>query len=208
MTTPEVAKDLFKEIQAAFTPIFGSPNDVDVKRLTEAFINALQSIDVPGGAIDLSDLLLSDAEHEDKHGFGSTFKRMAIPLPAYDDSIASDATNDVRAKAERLWTANIGLQTLIKTVKHAGRAILIAVVEDTWILLLKEETTFYNTVPLRDFFTRLKGGSGGLEATDIASLLSATLSWWAERRETMSVASRPPLLPLRRVKKSRRGTLL
>ena len=35
-------------------------------------------------------------------------------------------------------------------------------------------------MPLCDFFTRLKGGSGGLEATDIVSLLSATLGWWAE----------------------------
>ena len=61
---------------------------------------------------------------------------MVIPLPAYDDSIASDATNAVRAKAKRLWTAKIGLQTLIKTVKRSGRAFLIAVVEDTWILPL------------------------------------------------------------------------
>ena len=35
-------------------------------------------------------------------------------------------------------------------------------------------------MPLRDFFARLKGGSGSLEATDIVSLLSATLGWWAE----------------------------
>ena len=35
-------------------------------------------------------------------------------------------------------------------------------------------------MPLRDFFTRLKGSSGGLEATGIVSLLSATLGWWAE----------------------------
>ena len=131
MTTLEVAKDLFKEVQAAFPPIVGAPNDDDVKRLTEAFINALQSIDVPSGAIELSDLLLSDAEHETKHGDGKTFERMAVPLPAYDDSITSDATNAVRAKAERLWTAKIGLQTLIKTVERAGRAFLIAVVEDT-----------------------------------------------------------------------------
>ena len=95
MTTPEVPKDLFKEVQAAFTPIVGAPNDDDVKRLTKAFINALQSIDVPSGAIDLSDLLLSDTEHKTKHGVGATFERMAIPLPAYDDSIASDATNAV-----------------------------------------------------------------------------------------------------------------
>ena len=35
-------------------------------------------------------------------------------------------------------------------------------------------------MPLRDFFARLKGGSGGLEATGIVSLLSATLGCWAE----------------------------
>ena len=105
---------------------------------------------------------------------------MAVPLPAYDNSIASDATNAVCAKAERIWTAKIGLQTLIKTVERAGRAFLIAVVEDTWLLPLKEKTTFYNKVPLRDFFARHKGGSGGLKATDIGSLLSATLGWWAE----------------------------
>ena len=135
---------LFKEVQTAFPPIVGSPNDDDVKCLTEAFINALQSIDVPGGAIDLSDLLLSDVEHKTKHGDGKTFERMAVPLPAYNNSIASDATNAVRDKAERLWTAKIGLQTLIKTVERAGRAFLIAVVEDTWPPSLKEETSFYN----------------------------------------------------------------
>ena len=138
MTTPKVAKDLFKEAQAAFSPIVGAPNDDDVKRLTEAFINALHSIDVPGGAIHLSDLLLLDVKHKTKHGDGKTFERMAVPLPAYDDSIASDATNAVRAKAERLWTAKIGLQTLIKTFERAGRAFLIAVVEDTWLIPLKE----------------------------------------------------------------------
>ena len=72
------------------------------------------------------------------------------------------------------------MQRLIKTVERAGRAFLVAVVEDTWLLLLKEESTFYNKVPLRYFFARLKGGIGGLEATNIFSLLSATLSWWTD----------------------------
>ena len=35
-------------------------------------------------------------------------------------------------------------------------------------------------MPLRYFFTRLKGGSGGLEATDIVTLLLATLGCWSE----------------------------
>ena len=59
MTTPKVAKDLFAEAQAAFTPVIGAPNNDNVKRLNEAFINALQSINVPGGTIELSDILLT-----------------------------------------------------------------------------------------------------------------------------------------------------
>ena len=103
---------------------------------------------------------------------------MEVPLQAYDDSIDADANNTVRAKDERLWTAKIELQRLIKTVKRAGCAFLVAVVKETWIPPLKEDPTFYNKVPLRDFFARLKGGRGGLEATGIVSLLSAMLGWW------------------------------
>ena len=110
MTTPEDAKDLFAEAQAAFTPVVGAPNDDNGKRLNEAFINALQSIDVPGGAVNLSDILLTDKDHKEKHGSGETFKRMEVPLQAYDDSIAVDANNAVYAKSERLWTAKIELQ--------------------------------------------------------------------------------------------------
>ena len=107
MTTPKDAKYLFTEAQAAFAPVVGAPNDNDVKHLNEAFVNALQSIDVPGGAVDLSDILISDEDHKAKHGGNKTFERMEVTLQAYDDSIAADANNAVQAKAERLWTAKI-----------------------------------------------------------------------------------------------------
>ena len=175
MTTPEDAKDLFAEAQAAFAPVVGALNNDDIKRLNEAFVNALQSVDVPGGAVDLSDILLSGDDHKSKHG-GMTFKRMEVQ--AYDDIIAADTNNALRAKAERLWNAKNELQRLITTVERAGRAFLVAVVKDTWLLPLKEESTFYNKVSLRKFFTLLKGGSGGLEATNIISLLSSMLIWW------------------------------
>ena len=35
-------------------------------------------------------------------------------------------------------------------------------------------------MPFRDFFACLKGRSGGLKSTNIISLLSATLGWWAD----------------------------
>ena len=178
MNTPEDAKDLFMLAQAEFTPIVGVPNNNDVKCHNEAFINLLQSIDIPGGVVDLSDILLLDIDHKAKHG-DITFECMEVPLKAYDDGIAADATNAMRAKAERLWTAKIELQRIIKTVERSGRAFLVAVIEETRLLPLKEESNFYNKVILRDYFARLKSGSGGLEATDIVSFLSAMLGWSA-----------------------------
>ena len=135
-------------------------------------------IDFPGGAVNLSDILLLDDNHKVKHKGDTTFKHMEVPLQVYDDSIAANANNAVRAKNKRLWTAKIELKQLIKTVKRARRTFLVAVVKDTGLLPLNEESTFYNKVPLREFFACLKGGSGGLKATDIVSLLSATLGWW------------------------------
>ena len=80
------------------------------------------------------------------------------------------------------------MQRLINEVRRARRAFLV--VEDTWLLPLKEESTFYNKVPLRDFFARLKGGSGGLKATNILSLLSTTLGWWANNTRVSEYVNR------------------
>ena len=88
-------------------------------------------IDVPGGAVDLSNILLSDDDHKAKHGNDKTFERMDAPLQAYGNSIS------VQAKAKHLLTAKIELQRLIKTVERAGRMFLVAVAEDTWLLPLK-----------------------------------------------------------------------
>ena len=131
MTTPEDAKDLFAESQTDFTPVVCASNDDNVKRLNEVFVNALQSIDVPGGAVDLSEILLSDDNHKAKHGSNKTFERMEVPLQSYNNIIAADANNTVLAKAERLWSATIELQILIKTVERARCAFLVTVVEDT-----------------------------------------------------------------------------
>ena len=101
MTTPEDAKDIFMEAQADFALIVNAPNDDDAKRLYEAFVKALQSIDIPGGEVDLSNIILSDNYHKNKH-VGRPFDQMETSLKSYDDGIAADATNAVRAKTERL----------------------------------------------------------------------------------------------------------
>ena len=64
MSTHKDSKDFFAEAQAAFAPVVGAPNNDNVKCLYEAFVNALQSIDVPGGKVDISNILLSNNDHK------------------------------------------------------------------------------------------------------------------------------------------------
>ena len=45
-------------------------------------------------------------------------------------------------------------------------------------------------MPLRDCFSGLKAGSGGLEVTNIVSLLSATIGWWANDPRIPEYANR------------------
>ena len=84
---------------------------------------------------------------------------METPLKSYNNGIATDATDAVCAKAERLWTAEIELQRLVKTVERARRAFIKSVVKETWILPLKEESTFYNKFPLATYSTTSRTAS-------------------------------------------------
>ena len=115
---------------------------------------------------------------------------MENSLKSYNDGIAADLTSAVCAKAERLWTANIEFQRLVKNVKRAGRAFIKAVVEETWILPLKEESTFYNKAPLCDLFNRPKNGSSGHEAINIVSLLYTMIGSWANNLRVLEYVNR------------------
>ena len=178
MTTPEEAKSLFSDLAATYTVIVGQPSDDDVKLLRESITNLLQSIDVPGGTCSLSGLIDADADYIQQ--YGAAFDPMLVALEAYDPSIAANATDAVRARAERNWTARRELQRLIRAVERNGRLFLLSVVEDTWLLPLKSATTFYNQVSLRDMLDHLATTMAGLEATDIISLSVDMQSWWQD----------------------------
>jgi hypothetical protein len=54
------------------------------------------------------------------------------------------------------------------------------VVEDTWLLPLKSQASFYNKVPLQDMLQHLATSTAGLEATDILTLVMEMQGWWEE----------------------------
>ena len=178
MTTPEDAKTVVADATADYPAIAGAPTDDDIKKLTELLSNLLQSIDIPGGLNSLSGLIDSPADY--RAAYGHAFDRLVTPLATYDPGIASDASNAVRVKSERAWTAKLDLQRLIQTVERQLRTFFATIIEETWLLPLKNPTTFYNKVEIREYLRHLTTSSGGLEATDIVELQAAMLHWWAE----------------------------
>ncbi len=178
MSTPDDVKDLFGQLTTSYPTILGQPSDDDVKRLRETLTNLLQSIDIPGGTDSLSGLIDDSADYQ--AAYGHPFNPLLLPMPAYNPSIAPDATDAVRVKAEREWTATADRQRLIRATERLGRIFLTTVVEDTWLLPLKSPTTFYNKVSLQDMLQHLATSTAGLKATDIVTLLVDMQSWWEE----------------------------
>jgi hypothetical protein len=101
-------------------------------------------------------------------------------MAAYDPNIPSDTTDLVWVKAEKEWSAKAERQRLIQATERLGRVFLTTVVEDTWLLPLTSQTTFYNKVPLQDMLQHLAASTEGLEATDILTLFVEMQSWWEE----------------------------
>jgi hypothetical protein len=176
MSTPDDVKDLFGQLTTSYPTILGQPTDDDVKLLRETLTNLLQSIDIAGGTDSLSGLIDDDADYQAI--YGHPFDMLLLAMPPYDPSIASDASDAVRVKAERVWTAKADRQRLIRATERLGRIFLTTVVEDTWLLPLKSSTTFYNKVPLQDMLQHLATSTAGLDHTDIVSLLVEMQTWW------------------------------
>jgi hypothetical protein len=178
MMTPEEAKLklIIADAAAEFPAIVGAPTNDDLKRILEFITNLLQSIDIPGGCDNLSGLI--DTPSDYLAAYLHSFDHLKKPLVAYDPSISSDAMQAVRIKAKRAWTCKLEHQCLICTVEHQPRTFFAAIIKETWLLPLKDSTTFYNKVKIRPFLGHLSSSSGVPKATDIVHLLSAMLGWW------------------------------
>ena len=173
MAAPEDAKLLIADAAAEFPTITGALTDDGMKRIREFLTNLLQSIDIAGGNGSLSSLINEPSAYQSK--FGHAFDCLKVTLIPHDLSIPNDATNTVRVKAERAWTAKLKLYRLIRTVEHQLCIFFSAIVKETWFLPLKDTATFFNKVPIRAYLDHLATSSGGLEAMENVHLQAAML---------------------------------
>lgn len=156
----------------------GPPTNKNVVRLRETIINVLLSIHVSGEKQCLLGLIVPDANYRAEHG--ASFDPMTNPLDNYNPSILLNAKNNDRVRAERIWTAKLERQRLIRTTKCKACNLIISAVKDTCIFPLKSFTIFYNKVAPRDMLNHLSNNSGGLDTMDVVTLQVTMLGWWAE----------------------------
>ena len=75
------------------------------------------------------------------------------------------------------WSAKLELHRLIYTLEHMLCTFFAMNIEDTWLLPLKDMTTFYNNVEIRTYLHDLSTRRGSLEATNIVQLQASMLGW-------------------------------
>ena len=130
--TPEDVATLFAEASELFTAIVDQPVDADLHKLLEVLFPVLPDIpyDLAEGKQNLVGIISYDTDYN--MDYGLSFVRLAGKA-AYDDTLAKNANNVFRAKAEAMWKAAISNERLYGVAKRKTRRFILAKVEDTWV---------------------------------------------------------------------------
>ena len=143
MTTPEEAKLIITDATAKFPAIVGAPTDDDLKRIWKFLANLIQSIDIRGGRDNLLGLI--DTPEDYLAAFSHAFHRLEMPLVTYDPSISANAMQAICDKAECAWSSKRELHCMFFS----------AIIKETWLLPLKDASTFYNKFKIRSYLDHL-----------------------------------------------------
>ena len=89
---------------------------------------------------------------------------------AYNESIAKDATNVIRAKGGTKHAAAQFDSAIYGAALRETRQFILAVVEDTWVRLLKDVDYFYTRLTPKQLLNHLNKHATGKHASDILRL--------------------------------------
>ena len=85
--------------------------------------------------------------------------------------------NTIRLRQEKNWSHKLDCQAAIQTADRAGKKFVLSRVEETWMVCLKNKTTLFKHVKLRDILDHLRATSTGGEAIDVIGLQQGMSSW-------------------------------
>ena len=163
-------------------------SDDDVQRLFQRNFQALQDIDL-GECTDTTGLILSKVDQKAANK-NQVFDRYAGALKAYDPSIQDYDNNAVRLHQEKKWSRKLDRQAAILTAKRVGKKFVLSRVEETWVVCLKNETTLFKHITLRDILNHLGATSTEGEEIDVIRLHQGMLSWWVEEPQVLEFITR------------------
>ena len=114
MSTSSDIISLFKTVWESYSPMVGPPTDDNMVHLHEAILPILYSISLGANAGCPSGLILANTAYKHLLATSVGFDSMSDAFKSYDPDIADDATNGVRKKQYREWTAYLAIQQLIR----------------------------------------------------------------------------------------------
>ncbi len=159
--TPTALASALATATLAFLPIAGQPTDDNLVRINNALAPILLKItyDRANGVQNLWGLI-ADANRY-LHHYGLVFGRPATCPAVYDPDIADDASCVKRTRAEASWAACIQDYEAYEVAESGVKVFIEAVVEDTWILDLRNSETFHSNVTTLELLNHLRDHLGG-----------------------------------------------
>jgi hypothetical protein len=172
MTSPaDVAKVLQDALDTQPT-IIGQPNDNNLLALKEKLLNILQAIfyDRADGFHHVVGVIQTESACMADHN-GSAFP---IPkgLGLWDDKNAKDKTVMEMKKTEAIHKVLSKDYGIWKTAEDRCKKLICTTLEEVYINRLKDGTTFFHKVLVRDLLEHLEKKSTGLHALNIVALCS------------------------------------
>ncbi len=155
--------------------IISQPNDGDLLALKETLLDVLQTIsyDRADGFHHVVGIMQTESAYmADNTG-------IVFPIPKHlglwGDKIAKDATVVKMKKAKAIHKACFEEYKIWKTAEDGCKKLICAAVEEVYINELKDGTTFFHKVYVRDLLEHLKKISIGLHTLNILALHSNML---------------------------------
>ena len=178
VSSPKEIPALFADAHNGFPAIIGKPTNNDVNHLRRHNLQALQDIDLRDGTNATGPIL--SKFNQKAVNTNQVFDRADGALEAYNPSIWDEDNNSVRPLQEKKCSRKLDLQAVIRTAERAEKKFVLSRMEETWVVRLKNETTLFKHVTLRNIRGHLGATITGGESIDVTGLQHRMLPWWVK----------------------------
>ena len=168
---PEELSTLFEAAQEDFEVKNGQPTDAYLVK-TRAVITSillLYPYDEEHGNHNLVGLVWSTSKYKATHQGNLAFHSTTRP-EIYDPTISDDDKPAVVQKKDITWKARVNNCKLLAKAKLEAHALILHMVEETWVLELKDEETLFTQVTLRQLLDHLQSIYGSLHVINTLAL--------------------------------------